>query len=351
MRAAIAALRAADQPDAQNVALLAELAQRQAKDAGGPSLAALPPTGTASTSAVSTSAAPSAPDPTPDALRAAHLAMAAWVGGEAPTVAEIDHPWVPAGPAGEPAIQLRRYQPRPGASRAIVHVHGGGWVVGSLDSYDAFCRQLALSCDAQVFSIAYRLAPEHPFPAAVIDCERALRHVMDGSDTFGLDEGRIVLAGDSAGGLLALTAARWLKRAGRPLPAALVLFYPNTDRRLVSASARQFAQGPYLTADLMRWYWDAFAGRSGLPDSHPDLSPLLADDLAGLPRTFVITAGCDLLRDEGEQLAVQLRMAGVPAEFERMIGSIHGFMRFGGRLDSAARGFRAVAEVLARWRL
>ena len=346
MRAGFAALPAADQPDAQNAALLAELALRQTQDTGGPSPAGLPAAATALVSA-----ARSAPDPEPSALRAGHLDMAAWICGQAPAVAELDHPGVPAGPAGEPAIQLRRYQPRLGATRAIVHVHGGGWVVGSLDSYDTFCRQLALACDAQVFSIAYRLAPEHPFPAAVIDCERALRHVMDGSDAFGLDADRIVLAGDSAGGHLALTAARWLKRAGRPLPAGLVLFYPNADRRLVSASARQFAQGHYLTADLMRWYWDAFAGRSGLPDTHPDLSPLLADDLAGLPRTFVLTAGCDLLRDEGEQLAVRLQMAGVPAEFERMPGSIHGFMRFGGRLDSAARGFRAVAEVLARWRL
>lgn len=331
MRPALAALAAADRPDAQSAALLDALQAERA--------------------AAQASRSPSDRLTRLEAWRADHQALAGWVGSPLPALAAVDDLVVPVGRHAEPALAIRRYQPTPEARRALVYLQGGGWVAGGLDAADRVCRQLALAIDAQVFSVDYRLAPESPFPAAVTDVVRAFGYLRSEARSFGIDPDRLLMVGEGAGGQLALTAARWLKRDGAALPAALLLFCPITDRRLVSASARQFAQGPLHSADDLRWCWDAFAGESGLPEAHPDLSPLLADDLSGLPRTFVLTAGCDPLRDEGEQMAVQLRRAGVPAEFERMPGAIHGFLRFGDRLDSAARGLVSVAEVLARWRL
>lgn len=334
MRPGLAALAAADQPDPQSAALLAELqADRAAAQANR--------------SAASQSDRLSRVQ----AWRADHQAVARWVGGALPVLESVDDLAVPARRAGEPALAIRRYRPTADASRALVYLQGGGWVAGGLDACDSACRQLALAIGAQVFSVDYRLAPESPFPAAADDTVRAFRYLRGDARSFGFDPERLLLAGEGAGGQLALTAVRWLKRDGAALPAALLLFCPMTDRRRVSGSARQFAQGPLSSGDDLRWCWEAFAGESGLPETHPDLSPLLADDLSGLPRTFVLTAACDPLRDEGEQMAVQLRRAGVPAEFERMSGAIHGFLRFGSRLDSAARGLASVAEVLARWRL
>ncbi len=310
--------------------------------------------------------------PTVEQARAGHAVVSEKFGGVAPYVARVETVVVPAGlPAGSgdsrvpvraaanharaiveaPAIAIRRYVPRDGASRAIVYLHGGGWVVGTLDTYDTLCRALALACDAQVFSVDYRLAPEARFPAQIEDSRRAFEFVRDRAARFGVDPRKLVLAGDSAGGHLAVNVARWVKRDDRMPPAALVLVYPVADRRMRGASVEQFGTGHYLTSELMQWYWQQFLGDDSPGADHPDVSPVLADDLAGLPPTLVITAGCDILRDEGEALAIAMRRRGVEADIERVAGQIHGFVRFRGRLDAAARALDSVAEAFGRWRL
>lgn len=301
--------------------------------------------------------------PTPEGARAGHAAMSAWACGKGPEMARVADLFVPAGygaglesPEGQvfgaadcPAIPFRRYLPRAGADRAIVFLHGGGWVVGTLDTYDTLCRLLAQACDAQVFSVDYRLAPECRFPGQIVDSVRALRFVRERAAEFGVDPARMVVAGDSAGAHLAITAIRWLKASGQPLPAGMALVYPVADRRLATASAEAFAEGFYLSRAMMEWYWQQFLGQATVAATHPDLSPALADDLAGLPPALVITAGCDILRDEGEALAARLTAQGAPAEVLRMPGLLHGFLRFDAVFDDAARAVAAIAEASRRW--
>ncbi|ODT37309.1 MAG: hypothetical protein ABS55_03640 [Lautropia sp. SCN 70-15] len=300
---------------------------------------------------------------TPEGARAGHAALTEWVCGPKREVAQVADLTVPAGryaglrsPQGEafeaadcPEIPLRRFVPRPGADRAIVYLHGGGWVQGTLDTYDTLCRDLALACDAQVFSVGYRLSPETRFPGAIVDSVRALRYLRDEAAAFGLDPAKIVVSGDSAGGHLAVTATRWLKAAGQPLPAGMALIYPVADRRLDSGSVKAFGEGFYLSRAQMAWFWEQFLGDAPIAPTHPDLSPALADDLGGLPPSLVITAGCDILRDEGEALARRLTEQGAPAEVLRMPGMLHGFIRFGAIVDDAPRAIAAIADATRRW--
>jgi acetyl esterase len=300
---------------------------------------------------------------TPEGARAGHVALSARVCGPAPEIAAVADLQVPAGryaglsaPDGRrfgeadcSAIALRHYLPRAGATRALVYLHGGGWVQGTLDTYDVLCRRLALACDAQVFSVDYRLSPECRFPGAIVDSVRALRFVRDEAAAFGIDPSQIVVAGDSAGGHLAVTAARWLKADGQPVPAGMGLVYPVADRRLASESVRAFGEGFYLSKAQMAWFWDQFLGDQPIDAEHPDLSPALADDLAGMPASLVITAGCDILRDEGEALAARLNAAGAPAEVLRVPGMLHGFIRFGAVVDDAQRAIDALADATHRW--
>jgi acetyl esterase len=300
---------------------------------------------------------------TVEGSRSGHAALATWVCGPSPSIGQVVDLSVPAGahsklrsPEGRvfgaqdfPAVALRRYVPRQGADRAIVYLHGGGWVQGTLDTYDTLCREIALVCDAQVFSVAYRLSPETRYPGALLDSARALLHVRDIAAQCGLDPARTVVAGDSAGGHLAISASRWLKAQGLALPAAMALIYPVADRRLASDSARAFAEGHYLTHAQMEWFWQQFLGDQTVHAEHPDLSPALATDLAGLPPSLVITAGCDILRDEGEALARQMVGQGVPAETLRMPGMLHGFIRFGAVIEDAHRAVAAISDSMRRW--
>lgn len=285
---------------------------------------------------------------TPAAARVGHALLADLLSGPPAAVAAVEGLVVPAaadGPA-QPMLAVRRYIPRPGTTRALVYLHGGGWVIGTLDSYDVLCRALAVACDAQVFSVDYRLSPEARYPCAIDDTVRAWHFVRARAVEFGIDPARIALAGDSAGGYLAVTAARWLKRDRAPLPAALALIYPVADRRMNSESVRLFGEGYYLTSETMEWFWQQFLGAGAPPADHPDLSPVLADDLAGLPPAFVMTAGCDILRDEGESLAQRLRNAGVPVHAQRVPGVIHGFIRFRARVQLAHQSLADLAAWL-----
>ncbi len=282
--------------------------------------------------------------PTVEMARAGHELLTKKFAAPGPGMARVED--IRLGGAGKnPSVPVRRYVPASSPRRAIVYMHGGGWVTGTLDTYDALCRELAHAADAQVFSVGYRLAPEAPYPAGLDDCEAAVAGILADAAALGIDSRRVVLAGDSAGGHLALGVARRRQAAGEAPVAGLALIYPVTDVGHDSASMEAFESGFYLSREMMLWYWQQFIGGDprGRGDN-PELAPLRATDLGGLPPSFVLTAGCDVLRDEGEALVERIREQGGRSELLRMPGMLHGFIRFGSRLDSAAEAIGAVAS-------
>lgn len=235
-------------------------------------------------------------------------------------VEEVEIP----GPGGK--ILARLYKPADLSvpSPLVVYYHGGGWVVCDLDTHDAFCRFLARETRFDVLSVAYRLAPENPFPAALDDAVAAFRWAVDEAEAMGVDPARIAVAGDSAGGNLAATVAQQTTAAGGPSPAYQVLIYPVTDLSTKTRSYELFATGYFLTEAQMDWYRAHYIGDADGTD--PRCSPLLADDLTGLPPAYVTTAGFDVLRDEGEAYAARLEAAGVPTTLRRHEGLVHGWI-------------------------
>jgi acetyl esterase len=250
-----------------------------------------------------------------------------------------------SGPAEQ--IPLRIYTPplqKP--APALVFYHGGGWVIGDLESHDHVCRALANGAQCMVVAVDYRLAPEAKFPAAVDDCFAATRWVADHSTELGIDPARIAVGGDSAGGNLAAVVARLARDRGGPALTYQLLIYPVTDLQMTSASYVENAEGPLLTKAAMAWFIDHYA--TGDADRiDPLASPLLATDLVGLPPAFVLTAECDPLRDEGEAYGKRLADAGVPAEVKRYAGMPHGFFSFGAAFDGSKE---AIADAIGRLR-
>lgn len=244
-------------------------------------------------------------------------------------------------------VPLRVYRPNDRRDRgALVYFHGGGWVIGSLDTHDDVCRKLATALDHVVISVDYRLAPEHPFPTPLDDCMAAVTWIHEQAHDLGIDENRIAVGGDSAGGNLAAVVANL-----RPAPLCFqMLIYPVTDARRGSASYRENANGYRLTADGMKWFWDHYlSGPQGSPDD-PRVSPLTADaaTLSAAPPALVITAEYDPLRDEGEAYAQRLLQAGVPCTLTRYYGQIHGFFSMSHLCDD---GHGAIQQAAAITRL
>lgn len=240
-------------------------------------------------------------------------------------VAEISPVSIP-GPAGP--IPARHYRPAVGHGPAplVVFYHGGGFVFGDLDTHDAACRLIARDAGVHVLAVDYRLAPEHPAPAAVDDAYAAYRWAREHAGDLGADPGRVAVAGDSAGGCLAAVVARLARDAGDPLPSLQWLIYPVTDWRGGTRSRSLLGEGFLLTKGDMDWFQDVYLGESGLDVTDPRISPLLVDDLSGLPPALVITAGFDPLRDEGRQYAAKLREAGVTVDHRQMPSMIHAFL-------------------------
>jgi acetyl esterase len=235
------------------------------------------------------------------------------------------------GPSGE--IPVRIYAPESrGPLPAIAYFHGGGFVLGGLDTHDGTCRALANAAGAMVVSVDYRLAPEHRFPAAPEDCYAALRFLGERGAEIGADPARLAVAGDSAGGNLAAVTALLARERRGPELRFQLLVYPVADHRFDTPSYRDNAEGYFLTAAMMRWFWSHYLEQ---PDhgEDPIASPLRAKDLAGLPPALVITAEYDPLRDEGEAYAARLREAGVATELRRYPGQIHGFFSWSDLLD------------------
>ncbi len=232
------------------------------------------------------------------------------------------------GPAGP--LQARLYRPAPagGTPPLVVFFHGGGFVFGSLDShYDGLCRAICGEAGALVLSVDYRLAPEHPFPAALDDCLAAMRFAQARAEGWGADPRRLVVAGGSAGGNLAAVTALRLRDEGGPALAGQLLIYPVIGLPGSAGSYAEFAEGHHLTRADMEWFWAQYL-RDAADAAHPYAVPLRARSLAGLPPAHVLTAGCDPLRDEGEDYAAAMRAAGVAVEQVREDGMIHGFLAF-----------------------
>jgi len=257
-----------------------------------------------------------------DQARAGHEAETAHLSGPGEEVAEVRDLEIPSA-AG--AIPARLYRPEgEDPLPLVVYLHGGGWMLGSIESFDTVLRALANAAGVAVLSVGYRLAPEAPFPAGLDDSICALRWAAAEARTLGADPERLAIAGDSAGGNLATVVARRL-RDDVPLRAQ-VLIYPVTDAGCNTASYREFGERHGLTAASMQRFWNLYLdGAEGL---QPDASPLRSDDLAGLPPAFVLTAGFDVLRDEAEAYVEALREAGVEVRHSRYAGAIHGFWRW-----------------------
>jgi acetyl esterase len=251
------------------------------------------------------------------------------------------------GPTGR--IPLRLYRPAgvPDATRLPVYVyfHGGGWVIGDLESHDVLCRQLTAESGACVIAVDYRLAPEHKFPAAADDAWAATRWISAHAAELGVDAARLAVGGDSAGGNLAAVVALMARDAGGPAIALQVLLYPVTDVGSESPSYTDFAEGYMLTRESMRWFTAHYLSRK---EDATDwrVSPLRAPSLAGLPPALVITAGFDPLSDEGAAYAVALRKAGVTVDYVSFGGMIHGFAGMGRVLDSALRAVALIGASL-----
>jgi acetyl esterase len=243
------------------------------------------------------------------------------------TIAFISNRTIP-GPTGE--IPVRIYTPEgEGPFALVVFFHGGGFVVGSLNGYDEFCRTLCRGARCMIVSVDYRLAPEHKFPAATDDCLAATRWVAEHAAEFNANPTQFVVAGDSAGGNLAAVTALRIRDEGGPFLCGQLLIYPVTDYHTpATPSYLTNANGYLLTRDTMVWFWDHYLNHASEAGS-PLASPLRALDLSGLPPALVITAEFDPLRDEGELYAERLQQAGVPTELLRYNGMIHGFLMLG----------------------
>jgi acetyl esterase len=273
-------------------------------------------------------------------VRVVQAIEAAELSGEGEPVAAVRDLAIP-GPAGE--IPVRVYRPEEDAGLPVlVWLHGGGWAVGTLDTFDTPMRALANASGAIVVSVDYRLAPEHRFPAAVEDTLAAVRWVAANAAELGADPERVAVGGDSAGGNLATVAARRLR--GELDLRLQVLVYPVTDAGINTPSYRAFSARYGLTAATMRRYWDLYL--DGTDSSHPDASPLRATDLAGMAPAFVLLADHDVLLDEGRAYAEAMERAGVPVTVRTQPGTIHGFLRWLKATDVAREGIEAVAGAL-----
>ncbi|MEC9345794.1 MAG: alpha/beta hydrolase [Pseudomonadota bacterium] len=263
-----------------------------------------------------------------------------------PELARVEDMQIPADEMN-PAIPIRIYRPRNAAtpSPVVVFFHGGGWAVGDLESHDAVCRTIAARTDVVVVAVDYRLAPEHPFPAAVEDCERATRFVHQSAADLGLDGSRMALCGDSAGANLSTITARRLRDGNGPGIALQVLIYPGADFTATGGSLDENGTGYILTKasiEMFRgWY---------LPDpatwAHPDASPIKAESLAGLPPALVLIAGYDPLRDEGVAYTQAMRDAGVAVEMIEYPTMLHGFVRMGRLVNMASVALDDVAQAI-----
>ena len=233
------------------------------------------------------------------------------------------------------------------AAPLLIYYHGGGWVIGDLESHDDICRKLARDAKCSVIAVDYRLAPEHPAPASHEDCIAATKWIFANATSLAVDPARIAIGGDSAGGNLSAVVSM---HAGVK-PVFQLLVYPATDMRMGQVSHRENAQGYLLTEDSMKWFIGHYLQGDDTKRNDPLYSPLLSDDatLKKSPPTLVITAEYDPLRDEGEEYAARLNSVGVPTSVVRFRGQIHAFFGMSELLDDAAAAIALSASYLRKY--
>ena len=282
----------------------------------------------------------------PTAARIQYAETVAAVAGDPPTGVDVEASSIP-GPAGEIPTRLYRPQDAEGSLPILVYFHGGGFVIGDLDTHDIPCRRLCLSGGCLVVSVDYRLAPEHAFPAPIEDSWAATRWVVDHATDLGGDPSRVAVGGDSAGGNLAAVVCHLAKSAGAPALVYQILIYPGTDATGSLPSHEILGHGYRLTKELLRWFVDHYFSDGG-DRRQLTASPLFADDFSELAPAFVLIAGYDPLKDEGRAYADALQNAGVSTEFVDYEGMIHGFITMGGVVDAATEALEQCGEALRK---
>ena len=251
-------------------------------------------------------------------------------------------------PAPHGAIPARVYTPKTlrktdGRAPCLVFFHGGGWVIGDLETHDVVCRKLADEGELIVISVDYRLAPEHKFPSAVDDAIAATKWIADNAARLGIDAARLMVGGDSAGGNLAAVVSLAARDGDGPEIAGQVLIYPATDFSMTHPSHSEPETSILLTHSVIKWFANHYMGDADRNDWRA--SPARAETLAGLPPAYVLTAGADPLRDEGDEYAARLKAAGVPVTYRHFPGQFHGFFTMGKLLPQA----NVAASAIASW--
>jgi acetyl esterase len=273
---------------------------------------------------------------TPPEARAYYQAARPVTNPEPPELARVEPLSIPAPHGTIPARIYTPKQPRKanGLAPCLVFFHGGGWVIGDLESHDVVCRKLADEGELIVISVDYRLAPEHKFPAAVDDAILAATWIADNAAKLGIDPARLSVGGDSAGGNLAAVVALAARDGNGASIAGQVLIYPATDFAMTHPSHSEAETSILLTHTVIKWFRDHYL--NGTADVHDwRASPARANTLIGLPPAYVLTAGADPLRDEGDEYAERLKQAGVPVTYRHFPGQFHGFFTMGKLLQQA----------------
>jgi acetyl esterase len=263
----------------------------------------------------------------------------------------VEASWLLLAPGPGGPVPVRAYRPKGAAKEeilpALVYFHGGGWVIGDLDTHDVVCRTLANGARCAVFSVEYRKAPESPFPAAVEDCFSALSLVFRNSGNLKINARQIAVGGDSAGGNLATVMALMARDAGAPAVSFQVLIYPGCDQRMAHPSIESNGVGYLLEKKTMEYFRGHY-----LPRREDWLdwraSPMLAKSLKGLPPAYVLTAGFDPLLDEGREYAERMQKEGVKVEYRNYADMVHGFITMGRVLDTANAALADCARALRR---
>ena len=287
---------------------------------------------------------------TPDEWRAQAPIRAAHFNIQPPPIAKTEDRAVPSPEAcpdeGRGDIPIRVFTPdAPGPLPILVHYHGGGWVIGSVEASDNLCRAMANATPCIVVSVEYRLAPETRFPGGLEDCYAATKWVAEHGEELGGDPSRLAVGGESAGGNLAAAVALLARERGGPKIAFQVLIYPVTDANFETDSYSEMAEGYGLTRDTMQYFWDLYLADPA--HAADPLASVLRADVAGLPPALVVTAEFDPLRSEGEAYAEKLKAAGVPVEHVAYPGQIHGFFNVGTMMEAGDKAVATAARSLA----
>lgn len=251
-------------------------------------------------------------------------------------------------PAPQGEIPIRIYTPVAAAAEALptlIFFHGGGWVIGSVETHDGLCRMIANESACRVISVEYRLSPESKFPGPVDDAFAAVTWIEANASALGVDANRLAVGGDSAGGALAAVVAQMAKEKGKPKIAFQMLFFPVTQIGEDTVSMREFAEGYFLETATLKWFYDNYLP-AGADKNDPHISPLSAKDFHGLPPAYIMLAGFDPLHDEGLAYADKLRAAGVPVTVSDHADMVHDFIYMQMVLPQAPTALAAAAAAL-----